>query len=48
VRIRSFDGASTEADFSENSHVPEGLFGLIIGWLNIGVFEKSERSLIIK
>ena len=46
VRIGSFSGASTETDFSKNNHVPEGLFGLIIGWLNTGVSKKSKEAVV--
>jgi len=46
VRIRCFDGASAEADFSENKHVSEGLFGLIIRWLNTGVLKKNKQATV--
>ena len=45
VRIGSFSGAGAEADFSKNNHIPEGLFGLIISWLNTGVSEKSKEAI---
>ena len=42
VRIRAIGGASAEADFSEDHHVSERLFGLVVGGLDIRVFKECK------
>ena len=42
VRIGAFGGAGAEADFSEDHQVAKGLFGLVVGGLNIGVFKECK------
>jgi hypothetical protein len=46
VRIRALGRASAEADFSENHHISQRLFGLIVGGLNIRVFEEGKQAMV--
>jgi hypothetical protein len=46
VRVRTIGGTGTEADFSENHHISQRLFGLIVGGLNIRVFEESKKAMV--
>ena len=46
VRIGSFSRAGAEADFSKNNHISEGLFGLIIGWLNTGKSKEGKEAVV--
>ena len=46
VRIRAIGGAGAEADFSKNNHISEGLFGLIIGWLNTGKSKEGKEAVV--
>ncbi len=44
--IRALGRAGAEANFSKNHHISQRLFGLIIGGLNIRVFEESKQAIV--
>ena len=46
MAMRSLSRAGTEANFSKNHHISQQLFGLIIGGLNIRIFEESKQALV--
>jgi hypothetical protein len=40
-------GAGAHADFSKDDHAAQGAFGLVVGGLQIGVFQKGEQARFI-
>ena len=44
--VGTIGGAGTEADLSENHHISQRLFGLIVGRLNIRIFEEGKQAMI--
>ncbi len=46
VGVGTSGGAGTETYFSENHHISQRLLGLIVGGLNIRVFEESKKAMV--
>ena len=43
----TFIGASAEADFSEDNDMSQGLFGLVVCGLYIGMFQECKKPVIL-
>jgi hypothetical protein len=46
VGVGTVAGAGAEADFSENHHIPQRPFGLIVGELSIRLFEEGKQLMV--
>ena len=46
VGVGALMRAGAKTNFSKDHQVAQGLFGLVVGGLNIGVFEESKQALI--
>lgn len=44
--IKTIVGAGDEEYFSENHHISQGLLSLIVGGLNIRVFEEGKQAML--